>query len=441
MIEMSSPKQANYIFVPGKNWKLSLSELVSYFEARKCDLKITNVSKSFFVISSQETIQPSIVDCLGGIIKIGRVISQIPLRIVEDAFLRREKEAREKIRANLSAENTVSQIFKTFLEKCVFGVSLYFEDSRFLRPSREMQRFFGSYFKEELVALGSKAKFMGFPRSRSAPQLTHVEVLKKKLVEKSAEILLCIDREQALLSNTIAVHNPFEFQKRDINRPLQRKIFSIPPRLASIMVNLSLCLPGKVFLDPFCGVGTILQEAMLTGAQVVGMDKDSWCVRASRTNLDWLSKEYDLSITKYTVLLGDTQRLTDQIGQKKVDCIATEPDLGPALRHIPTEHYAERIVESLKPLYNNFLAEAYMALKNEGTLVFVTPYIKTRSGKFISLRIEEKAIATGFKIIRPFESRFFTNGAPLIKDLEKISSFIDMRKEHKIGREIHVLQK
>ena len=104
---------------------------------------------------------------------------------------------------------------------------------------------------------------MGFSRDRKLAQLSHVEVLKKKLVENKAEVLFCIGREETIIASTVAVHNPFEFQKRDVYKPNQRKIFAMPPRIAKIMVNLSACTPGKVLLDPFCGVGTILQEAFL----------------------------------------------------------------------------------------------------------------------------------------------------------------------------------
>ena len=76
-------------------------------------------------------------------------------------------------------------------------------------------------------------------------QLSHVEVLKKILVENKGEILICVGKEETWIAATTAVHNPFEFQKRDVYKPNQRKIFAMPPRLARIMVNLSGCTPGK----------------------------------------------------------------------------------------------------------------------------------------------------------------------------------------------------
>lgn len=440
MMQMFNPKQTVYTFIPGKNWKLSLAELVSFLKTRHLQFKITSLSKSFFIAEIEERFDPSLIDDLGGTIKIGKVISHIPSETIKDAFLQRNKQVQEEIKENFSANCTINEIFKTPMKKCIFGVSLYFEDPRFMRVSGEMQRFVGSYFKDRLAAEGTRAKFMGFPKNRQLPQLTHVEVLKKGLIETSAEILFCVGREQTFIARTIAVHNPFEFQKRDINRPTQRKIFSIPPRLARIMANLSSCSHQKVLLDPFCGVGTILQEAMLMKAQTVGMDINPWCVEAACKNLEWLKKEYRLQEAKYTVLLGDSRRLTNHISRESVDCVATEPDLGPALRHLPTVLHAKRIADKLMLLFSDFLVEAYTVLKDGGKLVFVTPYIKTRSGSFVSMDIEKKAEAVGFETVCPFEREDFED-TRLIEDLTRTWSFIDMEQRHKVGREIHVFFK
>jgi tRNA G10 N-methylase Trm11 len=281
---------------------------------------------------------------------------------------------------------------------------------------------------------------MGFPKKRPQPQLTHVEVLRKGLVERKAEILFCIGKKQTTVSTTIAVHNPFEFQKRDIGRPVQRKIFAIPPRLARIMINLASCTPGKTLLDPFCGVGTILQEALLARAKVIGVDLNPWCVQATRENLAWLKKEYTLEEAEYTILQGDSRRLTNRI-QQGLDCIATEPDLGPALRHIPTTPYATKIIDKLKPLYSDFLEEAHKILKRGGRLVLVTPYVKTRSGKPVTMSIEEKAMIVGFKRVYPFQREILAGDGVAHENLTKMASFVDVGEKHKIGREIHIFQK
>jgi tRNA G10 N-methylase Trm11 len=438
---MSNQKQTTYIFISGKNWKLSLAELAAFFENRNIRFQISDLSKSFFTVETDEPLNPSIIDNIGGTIKIGKVLLAVSPEIVKEAFLHKNKHAQKQIKNDLTENLALTELFQKSSGKLVFGVSLYFDDHHFLRASKEAYRFIGNCFKEKLESEGIKSKFMGFPKDRRLPQLTHVEVLKKRLTEESAEILFCISDKQAFAAKTIAVHNPFEFQKRDISRPIQRKIFSIPPRLARIMVNLASCSQGKVLLDPFCGVGTILQEAMLTRAHIIGVDINSWCVEAARSNLEWLKNQYRLKEVSYEILSGDARHLSNQIPKETVDCIVTEPDLGPALRDVPTEPYAHKIINKMEPLFHDFLLQAHIVLKNSRRLVIVTPYIRTRTGNFISMNIQDHARSVGFETVYLFEKIAFLENSTVIADLKKTSSLVDMKKEHKIGREIHVFQK
>jgi tRNA G10 N-methylase Trm11 len=437
---MVPDNRTTYAFIPGKNWKLSLAEFVSFLEARNCHYEVCELTKAFFTVGVDEGLSASVIADLGGIIKIGRVAASVSTRAVEEAFLRKDEEAEGQVRWSLSSSGIADEMLETSSGKFVFGVSVYYTEQSFQPVSKIMQRFLGSSMKHELAAHGKRSGFMGFPRRRQQPQLSHVEVLKKGLVERKAEILFCVGKEQSVVSTTVAVHNPFEFQRRDIGRPFQRKIFAIPPRLAKIMVNLGYCTSGKLLLDPFCGVGTILQEALLTRARVIGMDLNPWCVKATTENLAWLKKEYMLREAEYTVLQGDSRTLTDRI-QQEVDCIATEPDLGPALRHIPTASYATKIMGRLKPLYRDFLEEAHKILKKGGRLVLVTPYIKTRSEKPVTMRIEEEAVLIGFEKVYPFQKSVIANGEIARDNLAKMASFIDVAEKHKIGREIHIFQK
>ncbi len=282
---------------------------------------------------------------------------------------------------------------------------------------------------------------MGVSQSRSEAQLSHVEVLKKKLVENQAEIIVCAGKTETWIANTVAVHNPFEFQKRDIYKPNQRAIFGMPPRVARMMVNLSACTAEKTLLDCFCGVGTILQEALLEGVTVVGMDVNSWCVKAAEENLEWLAREYNLPLAYFRVLQGSINQLAEKIGLESIDCIVSEPDLGPALRETPTRPYAQKIIEKLQPLFSSFIEEAYRVLKPGGRLVLVTPYIRTRSREAVTMPIGDKLREVGFQRVYAFTDDMFTREAPEHGRLMGAPSLAEMDERHKIGREIHILQK
>ena len=428
------------LFIPGKNWCLSLAELVSFLEARRIKFAVCSISKEFFVLSVEEKVGASSIDDLGGTIKIGDSVMNFSTEIVRSAFLQKDKEAQAQIGKDIAASGLVDELLKAESEKTLFGVSVYCPEKSLRPVSKIIQRFIGSFIKRELAGYGKKSKFIGFAKDRKLPQLSHVEVLKKNFVENKAEVLFCIGKEQTWIFTTAAVHNPFEFQKRDIGKPNQRKIFAMPPRLARIMVNLASCASGKLLLDPFCGVGTILQEALLAKARVVGMDINPWCVKAAEENLEWLKREYRLAEAEFRVLQGDVRRLVQKIGQEQADCVATEPDLGPALRHVPTTPYAVKIIEKLEPLYFGFIEEAFKVLRKNGKLVLVTPYIQTRSGTPVTMPIGEKAASVGFKTVFPFEKEVFAEGMAQ-QNLTETASLVDVEERHKIGREIHIFQK
>ena len=429
------------LFIPGKNWRLSLAELASLLEAKGVKFAIYSFSKEFFMISTEEKVSSSIIDDLGGTIKIGVSAADFSTEIVKRAFLQKDKEAQKQISRGIVASGLVDEMVKAESEKTLFGVSVYCAEKSLRSVSKAIQRFIGSSIKRELSSYGKKSKFMGFAKSRRLPQLSHVEVLKKNLVENKAEILFCMGREHTFVAATVAVHNPFEFQKRDVGKPVQRKIFAIPPRLARIMVNLAACTEGKTLLDPFCGVGTVLQEALLSKVKAIGVDINRWCVEATSRNMKWLKDEYTLENADYRVLRGDVYNLSQKIGWEQVDGVATEPDLGPALRQVPTTSYALRIAEKLEPLYFGLLEEAYKVLKSGGRLVLVSPWIKTRSGKPVTMGIEEKAVEIGFEHVYPFKREFFAEDTATPENLMSMASLVDAEERHKIGREVHIFQK
>ena len=437
---MPSATQTTHVFISGKNWKLSLAELISFLKAREVKFEVRQLSKEFFAVSTEESASAVAIADLGGILKIGRATSDFATQTVGKAFLQKEEQAQAQIKKSTTGGCVISEMLKASSGKTVFGVSVYCAEDSLRSVSKSIQRFVGSAIKRELAAHGRKSSFIGFSRNRKQPQLTPVEVLKKNFVEKKAEILFCVGKKQTVVATTAALHNPFEFQKRDVGKPMQRKIFAISPRLAKIMVNLASCTAGKLLLDPFCGVGTILQEALLAGAKVVGVDINPWCAKAATENLEWLKKEYALKGAEYTVVQGDACKLTSKLGEE-VDCIATEPDLGPALRQVPTTPYAAKIITRLEPLYYSFLQEAHRMLKKGGRLVLVAPYVRTRSGRPVTMPVEEKATSIGLKKVYPFQEKVFAKDVDVKERMAEMASFLDFGERHKVGREIFVFQK
>jgi tRNA G10 N-methylase Trm11 len=426
------------LFISGKNWTLSLAELAAYLQTREIGFKIEAFNREFFAIDTAERFEASAIWDLGGTIKIGDAKTTLQTATVKEAFLKKNKPAQKQIAEALAASGFAQGIKAA--DKVLFGVSVYCTDNTLNEDSMAIQRFIGSAVKGELAEAGKKANFIGFGKDRRLAQLSHVEVLKKGLVESQAELLFCVGKTQTYIATTAAVHNPFEFQKRDIYKPNQRTIFAMPPRLAKMLVNLSGCRAGKTLVDPFCGVGTVLQEALLEGASVVGLDVNAWCTEAAEENLEWLTREYKLENPDYRLLQGDVDRLAEKVGADMVDCVVSEPDLGPALREVPTTPYAQKIIQKLEPLFWRYVEQAFRVLKEGGKLVLVTPYFKTRSGEAVIMQIDEHTEQIGFRKIFAFNYNMFAADLQVGK-LVGSGSLVEMDERHKVGREIRILQK
>jgi tRNA (guanine10-N2)-dimethyltransferase len=106
-------------------------------------------------------------------------------------------------------------------------------------------------------------------------------------------------------------------------RPRKRAFFhpaAIFPKLSRALVNLSQVQQGEVFLDPFCGTGSLLLEAYEIGAVPVGSDIEVRMVRGARRNMAGFDQHW----------LGLVRADTRTTPIRKVDAMATDVPYGRA---------------------------------------------------------------------------------------------------------------
>ena len=178
------------------------------------------------------------------------------------------------------------------------------------------------------------------------------------------------------LARTIAVQDFSDFTKRDVGRPHRDlKSGTLPPKLARMMVNLARLPLKGTLLDPFCGSGTILTEAAISGiAEADGVDISAKAVSESRENLLWAGKHYQTAATaRWSVRQGDARQLTTVVQQKKFDAVVTEPYLGPPLSGRETRSRLKEIIDELSTLYLAAFNQFRLVLKPNGRVVFVMP--------------------------------------------------------------------
>jgi len=127
------------------------------------------------------------------------------------------------------------------------------------------------------------------------PALSSAAVLHNQLTgELGWELLLVRDGNATWLAQTVAVQDINAYARRDQNRPKRdARVGMLPPKLAQTIVNLAAgTLPAtedNVVLDPFCGTGVVLQEALLMGYGAYGTDIEPRMIDYSRENLEWLT--------------------------------------------------------------------------------------------------------------------------------------------------------
>jgi tRNA G10 N-methylase Trm11 len=159
-------------------------------------------------------------------------------------------------------------------------------------------------------------------------------------------------------------------KSRDMAKPIRREALAISPRLAKILINLSEAKPGDTLLDPFCGVGAILAEALVQKINVHGIDKDAQAIQGAEQNLNWLKKNFPIS-TSWKIEVKDS-RFAPKL---QFDAVATETPLGKVLTRKPTENEARKIIQDFEALIIPILARLKEVKKPYAKIAITFPSI------------------------------------------------------------------
>ncbi len=184
--------------------------------------------------------------------------------------------------------------------------------------------------------------------------------------------------ENYIISRTTRVQ-PFEsWSIRDYDRPYaDAKAGMLPPKIARMVVNIALGADchGKTLLDPFCGMGTIMGEALLRGVNTVGGDIDEDAITKAKKNISWLISTYNVKANA-RLFVSDAAHIGEHIGDVPVDAIATEPFLGtPRMGEgkITDPSAIADIIKGLDKLYIGCLKHWVSILKPQGFVVMAIP--------------------------------------------------------------------
>lgn len=230
----------------------------------------------------------------------------------------------------------------------------------------------------------------GFRKANLLRPHSGTDFLAKDVLARDAIDIVVHPAGEGYVSGTTIFIPDFEtMRSRATSRPVRSPEISLSPRLARLLINLASLSKGSLLLDPFCGAGTILTEAVLQGVNCIGIDKNPSRISGAKMNLDWISKEYDpLRLGSCSLEVGDVEKLGIILKGRKVDAVVTEPILLPRFTSMPSIHKAKGVVSKASKLYSASLYSISEVVKKGGRVVLVVPSVKTYEGKEVSITLE-----------------------------------------------------
>lgn len=362
-----------YLAILGRLPKISLAELESLFN------KVQYLGGNLATFESNK--KPEI-DRLGGTVKLAKPIKGGP-----EKFL----------------------IEQNYSGKYVVGVSDYSKGAN-ARKSQAL----ALKLKRVLKKYGMSARVL----DNKSAELSTATVYHNQLGEKPGH------HELIKINNNwyvgIGVQNINAYRDRDQNRPARdAKNGMLPPKLAQILINLCGALkPGSTVLDPFCGTGVMLQEAILMGYRGYGTDASERIVGFAKKNLEWLDRgEFLLSV-------GDAQ---DFKWERPIDAVAFEGYLGPPMSQPPADIKMKSVMADIYPLYYHTLRNLSSQLKSGAPVVMAVPAWLRPDGHYQRLNLLDEIRDMGYNVIK------YTNSSQ--EDL------LYYRDGQVVAREIIVLRK
>jgi tRNA G10 N-methylase Trm11 len=348
-------------FILGRNPKLSRHEILEFLKARNRTHKEIIFENNLLIIETNEG-ERFDIQKFGGIMHLGEIIFEGNSEELENYLEKNEIIPSDKF-TYATFGNQDPQILKDKFKKERKIASI--------KHGRKLLKFQDGHKQEN-----PKADFYIFHHSQN---------------------------DTIYLATATQIYNPMEVKKRDMQKPIRREELAISPRLSKILINLSNAKPYDRLLDPFCGIGGILQEALIKKINVHGIDKDKEATEGAKQNIKWLIKEYDIK-SKYEIENNDSRRAPDL----QFAAIATETPLGKILTKKPSDNQAQQIIQNFEaymvpilkrlkkvkkpsakiaitfPVIRAFHVNAQKIAERSGLRIYMQPILESRKDQFIS---------------------------------------------------------
>jgi tRNA G10 N-methylase Trm11 len=350
---------------------------------------------------------PIDVQRLGGVSKVGRIVAELP--------------GGEWRRASMKLVQAYSQAWSTHEGKITLGISSYGFDV----SAREVQKT-GIVLKAKLKQKG--VSFRLVPNDEAALSSATSHHNKLGLSDNKVELLVIKGRGgKVVIAESTGAQNITALARRDQGRPARDAFVGmLPPKLALTMINLTGLHPAMqdtnnppVVLDPFCGTGVLLQEALLLGYKAYGSDLSDKMIDYSTKNLDWLITTNQLTSADYTVHQGDAMTAK---WQQPIDAIACESYLGQPFSAPPSADKLTQVRGNCDHIITEFLQNIGNQITPGTPLCVAVPAWRAADGSFTHLPLIKKLAQLGyhqhtFKNVRADELLYYREDQVVAREL------------------------
>lgn len=348
-------KSLKFIYQTGHGKELAKAEIESLSGRNSI---VDEVDDGFVVEENLENPNERL-NRMGGIVRIMEVVQSGPAHMP------------------LNFEEWVSKAikdeFKGYKGKMRYGLSMHPKSEKTLKKILISS-------KKNLKELGNLRFVNKDFENLSSVQAWHEHLLKPGAVE----LHLFKSASQWYLGKTVVIQDFEWYSKRDYGRPARSaKNGMFPPKLAQILINLAQPTPETTIFDPFCGSGTVLQEAFLMDLPSWGSDIDQQLISDCKANFDWLlySDEFYEHLNQspkamaYVLLTQDATKLKEgESLPKSPFVIVSETYLGPPLNQPPDSKKLKTIQNEVEDLYKAFFKNLRVQITEPVLMIFTAPY-------------------------------------------------------------------
>ncbi len=357
-----------YVALLGRQPELSIAEL---------ERRFGDVAWFSAVSAMVDTQEPVDVQSLGGSQKIGHVILNFPAKDWQTASQRLVQHFQKHWSGHEG--------------KLTLGISAY----GFTASGRDVQKT-ALILKGKLKSAGVSVRLI--PNQDAALSTATAHHNKLGLTDNKVELLVFLGAGRVVIAESIGTQNITALAHRDQGRP-RRDAFvgMLPPKLALMMINLAGPLPDTkgrpVLLDPFCGTGVVLQEALLRNYDAYGTDLAPKMVSYSKDNLEWLQESLRVP-GKWLVQEGDA---TDTRWQTPIDVVVAETYLGQPFSAPPSPSKLTEVRGNCQNIIGRFLKNLHEQIPDGTPVVLAVPAWRSTSGEFTHLPLTDTIEKFGFE--------------------------------------------